>query len=311
MRRAQILSALLLCLLPSLGLAQDLVPQKRLVLSQDIDLPGGDIGSAFDTTLEACERACIANTSCEAFTFNTRNGSCFLKAGAGEPAPYAGAFSGFVLAADAGASDRAKLRRGELAFVQDWELGAVTAQAGNLANEHVTGTWAAGELMAAARDAEMQGDFAGAAWYMGAAINLTDAAADWAEYARLLVAAGDQDGVDQQSFRDRGYQAAVNAYLRADGTAERHTILVTLERRWSVWGAGAIRSRRCVWRNRCRNGMTRQPILQTRRPNMVSASSRTGLRATVRARASAPPSRKIWRAREWTTRHSCSWTNRV
>ena len=228
MRSFTLFSAIFLSMLPALGLAQDLVPQKRMVLAQDVDLPGGDIGSAFDTTLEACERACLANPSCEAFTFNTRNGSCFLKAGPGEAQPYAGAFSGFVLAGAEGAGERAKLRRSELGFVQDWELGAVTAQAQGLAREHVTGTWEAGDLVAAAQEAEAQGDFVGAAWYVGAAINLTDAAYDWAEYARLLVAAGDVDGPDQQSFRDRAYQAAVNGYLRADGAAERHTILVTM-----------------------------------------------------------------------------------
>lgn len=228
MRPIHLLSALLLSLLPVSGLAQDLVPEKRLVLSQDVDLPGGDIGSAFDTTLEACERACLANASCEAFTFNTRNGSCFLKAGAGAAQPYAGAYSGQVLISDAGTGARAALRRGELDFVQDWELGAVTTQAGGMANAHVTGDWTAEELTAAAMEAEAQGDFAGAAWFLGAKVNLTDAAGDWAEYARLLVAAGDQAGPDQQSFRDRGYQAAVNAYLRADGAAERHTILVTM-----------------------------------------------------------------------------------
>jgi len=228
MSRSRILSALVLCLLPGLGVAQGLVPEKRLVLSQDMDLPGGDIASAFDTTLEACERACLANSSCEAFTFNTRNGSCFLKAGPAGAEPFAGAYSGFVLLSQPDAADRAAQRRGELVFVQDWEFGAVTAQAENLANEHVTGTWEAPDLMAAAQEAEAQGDYAGAAWYVGAAINLTDAAGDWAEYARLLVAAGDLEGQDQQAFRDRGYQAALNAYLRADSAAERHTILVTL-----------------------------------------------------------------------------------
>ena len=87
MRSFTLFSAIFLSMLPALGLAQDFVPQKRMVLAQDVDLPGGDIGSAFDTTLEACERACLANPSCEAFTFNTRNGSCFLKAGPGEAQP--------------------------------------------------------------------------------------------------------------------------------------------------------------------------------------------------------------------------------
>ena len=228
MSRSRILSVILLCLMPTVGLAQGLVPEKRLVLSEDTDLPGGDVGSAFDTTLDACERACLATSSCEAFTFNTRNGSCFLKAGPDGAQPYAGAYSGFVLYAAAGSAERAKLRRAEIGFVQDWEFGAVTAQAEGMANLHVTGTWEVADLMAAAQDAEAQGDPASAAWYVGAAINLTDAAGDWAEYARLLVAAGDQDGPDQQAFRDRALQAAVNAYLRSDGAAEQHTVLVTL-----------------------------------------------------------------------------------
>lgn len=208
--------------------SQDLVPTKRIVLSQDIDLPGGDIGSAFDTTLEACERACLAGASCEAFTFNSRNGSCFLKAGPGEGEAYAGAFSGLVRAAAAGSADRARLRRGEIAFVQDWEFGAVTAQATGLGREHVAGPWAATEWLAAAQDAEMQGDMAGAARSLGAVVSLTDAAGDWAEYARLLLAAGEVEGPDQQGLRERALQAAVNGYLRAEGAAERHTILVTM-----------------------------------------------------------------------------------
>ncbi len=53
----------------------------------------------------------------------------------------------------------------------------------------------------------------------GAAINLTDAAGDWAEYARLLLAAGEVEGPDQRSYRDRAYFASVNAYLRAGSGA--------------------------------------------------------------------------------------------
>ena len=208
------------------ALAQDLVPSKRLVLSQDMDLPGGDFASAFDTTLEACERACLANTSCEAFTFNGRNGSCFLKAGPGEGAPYAGAISAYVLRTADGAADRARLRRGEIGFVQDWELSSVTQQAASLAGDHMTGDWTAPDLMAAAMDAEMSGDFDTASRFVGAAINLTDAAGDWAEYARLLLAAGESKGPDQRSYRERSYFAAVNAYLRAESAPERHTILV-------------------------------------------------------------------------------------
>ena len=228
MRFLSVSLAFALLLVPIAASAQELVPQKRAVLSQDIDLPGGDIGSAFDTTLEACERACLAGAACEAFTFNSRNGSCFLKAGPGEGVAYGGAFSGLVRAAAAGSAERARTRQGEIGFVQDWEFGAVTAQAVALGREHVTGPWTASEWIATAQNAEMAGDYAGAARSMGAAVNITDAAGDWAEYARLLLAAGDAEGPDQQALRERSYQAAVNAYLRAEGAAERHTILVTM-----------------------------------------------------------------------------------
>ena len=69
------------------GLAEDLIPPRRLVLSEGVDLPGGDLAKIFDTTLDACERACLANAQCDAFTFNGRNGSCFPKSGPGEGAP--------------------------------------------------------------------------------------------------------------------------------------------------------------------------------------------------------------------------------
>ena len=80
----------------AMATAQDLIPERRFVLSQDADLPGGDIASIFDTTLEACERACSTNQSCTAFTFNTNNASCFPKSGPGEPAFFLGAYSGYL-----------------------------------------------------------------------------------------------------------------------------------------------------------------------------------------------------------------------
>ena len=65
------------------SIAQDLIPERRLVLTDNTDLPGGDLQSIFDTTLEACERACLTNPSCTAFTFNTLKGACFPKSAPG------------------------------------------------------------------------------------------------------------------------------------------------------------------------------------------------------------------------------------
>lgn len=224
---ASLISGLVL-FAPELSSAQELIPAKRLVLSENTDLPGSDITSIFDTTLDACQRACLSNKACEAFTFNTHNGSCFPKSAVGEPAAFDGAYSGYVLAAAEGAEARAKARRAELQFVQDWEFSGITDQAAQLANAHTTNGYSAEEHLASAADAEANGDLIWASNYTGAAVNVSDSADDWAEYARRLLAAADQASDQARSYQERAYSAAVNAYLRADNKALQHTILLTM-----------------------------------------------------------------------------------
>ena len=208
--------------------AQDMIPERRFVLSQDADLPGGDIASVFDTTLEACERACATNQSCTAFTFNTNNNSCFAKAGPGEPAFFLGAYSGYLINADAVVIERASGRRTELPFVPDWDVQAAFAQADGMANAHISNGFTAEEHLQAALDAEASGDAELASRFTGAAINITDTPETWADYARLLLLAGQPGGDAQRGYRERAYYAAINAYLRSQTPALRHSILVTM-----------------------------------------------------------------------------------
>ena len=238
MRRVFLAALVALAFASSPVLSQTLVPEKRLVLSQDADLPGGDIASYFDTTLEACERACLTNAQCTAFTFNTRNNSCFSKANPGDQAFFQGAYSGYVITAPAGVETRAKARRAELQFLPDGDIAAATAQAANMANAHVTDAWTVEEHLASAATAEADGDFDLAARFTGAAINLSDAPESWAEYARLMLMVGNQTGPNQQTYRDGAFQAAMNAYLRADNKALQHTILVTLGQAAEAVGRG-------------------------------------------------------------------------
>jgi hypothetical protein len=163
------------------GIAQDLIPERRLVLTENTDLPGGDLQAIFDTTLEACQRACLTNPSCTAFTFNTLKGACFPKSDPGTATPFNDALSGFVLTAEAAAEARAKTRLAELSFVQSWEMPLVVQQAETLANAHLTGPYSAEEHFQSAFDAEAMGDPIAASRFLGAGLNLTDAANDWAE----------------------------------------------------------------------------------------------------------------------------------
>ena len=208
--------------------AQDLIPERRAVVSIDTDLPGGDISSIFDTTQDACERACIANSRCEAYTFNSRNGSCFLKADPGGAEAFAGAQSARIVAGDAGLIAAAPERRGELSFVPDWEIADAYEMAASLGRTHSTGPWSAAEHLRSAADNEAAGNWVMATAFTGAALSLEDSADLWAEYARRAQMAAQTSTSDRSWYANRAWLAAVNAYLRAGSAAQRHSILVTM-----------------------------------------------------------------------------------
>ncbi len=212
--------------LPTLAPAQDLIPERRTVLTQDQDLPGGDIASSLDTTLDACERACLTNSRCTAYTFNTRNGSCFVKSGPGEGTYFQGAYSAYVI--DATPETDAKARRAELTFLSDGDVQNAYDLATNLGRQHTTGPWSAEEHLTAANEAEARGDLVQAAAFTGAALNLSDAPESWADYARLQLEVGKPQSNDQNYYLDRAVSSAVNAYLRAESAPLRHTALVTM-----------------------------------------------------------------------------------
>lgn len=218
--------------------AQDLIPSKRLIYQENADLPGGDIASLLDTDVGACERACLSNRRCEALTFNSRAGACFLKAGPGEAKPFQGAYSARVIPARPGLAERAAQRAAELAFLKSWDFGAANGLALALGGLHISGAWTAEEHMASAAEAEAQGNLEGAAAFVGAAVNITDSADGWLEYARLTLSAAATSQQNSQLFRERSLSAAVNAWLRADGAPQRHNILVQMAATLEALGRG-------------------------------------------------------------------------
>ncbi len=145
------LAAFLTLMLPVAGLAQgtpqDLIPDRRILLSENTDLPGGDIAQVFDTTLEACERACLANPQCQALTFNARNGSCFPKGAAGQTTPFTGAYSAVLVQSDAAVRAQAPERRAELGFLTDGDIAQARLQAGQMGRDHLTNGLTAAELL--------------------------------------------------------------------------------------------------------------------------------------------------------------------
>ncbi len=56
------LMLLILGLVPAFA-QQDPVPERRLVVTRDVDFYGADLQALFETTLEACQRVCLNDAS--------------------------------------------------------------------------------------------------------------------------------------------------------------------------------------------------------------------------------------------------------
>jgi len=208
--------------------AESPIPDRRLSLTRNIDYPGGDLQSIFDTTLNACEAACLANPRCVAFTHNTRSNSCFPKSQVGESAPYEGAFSGRVIVTSPSVVILGEVRGAELDFLFPSDLTAARRQALDLTNKHIPNDWTSGGLLQAAIGAANEGNIVSAYRYTGAATVLTDAPDHWLEYARLALAIKTDKSSERRDYQRRALAASVNAYLRSGSPAMQASALAVI-----------------------------------------------------------------------------------
>ncbi len=221
-----------------LAWADSPVAERRVILHRDVDFYGADVQNIFDTNLNACESACLANSACSAFTFNTRSNSCFLKGAISEQVEYLGAFSGAIVSNPPAIVSAAAARAGDLDFLMSYDLEKAREQADALPHNYVVGGWTLDGLTESARAAENAANLLSAARSFGGAAVLSDAAGDWLEYARLSLALRSSNGSDQRAYRRQGFEAAINAYLRSGSPAQQANALLLIADALEVLGRG-------------------------------------------------------------------------
>ena len=228
--------------------ADTVIPERRVVMVEDMDFYGGDIGSIFDTTLDACQSACVGDRSCRAFTYNTRSSACFLKSGFDEMRVFEGALSGRVIEVAPDALALAEQRAADLGFLPEGYLDQAQTFAAGLGARFPADSRTEAELISATRNAVQGGYMAYAADLRGTALNLNDTAEGWVELSRIFQGAN----TDQAAARRLAVAAAVNGYLRAAGPGAQGAALNRLAMALEARGHGramipALRLSMSVW----------------------------------------------------------------
>lgn len=208
--------------------AQQPVPDRHQVVTRDVDFFGADLDPLFDTTFEACQRACAANSACNAYTYNSRSNACFPKSTVSDRQPYEGAISAELLPTDARILAIAADRAGDLSFLTARDLQDARKQADSIGWRHPAGAWGVDAMLKAAREREAAGDTLNAMRWMGAAISRADSSDLWVDYARLSLLIKSQNTSDLRRYRQQAVMASVNGYLRALGDPARASALAQL-----------------------------------------------------------------------------------
>ncbi|WP_421905959.1 alpha-2-macroglobulin family protein [Mameliella sp.] len=211
--------------------AQETMPDRRYVVTRDIDYVGKDLQELFDTTLDACQQACLDAEGCIAFTFNSRTNACFPKTEVTDRAAYEGAVSGRVVTTPPDVLARAETRREDLDFLRDADFDRARAEAMDLAVRHGGGQWTVRALLDAATRARDEGNLRDAIHWTGAALAQNDDPALWLQYGQWSSDyLREVQGADKRKYGRRAFLASINAYLRAGADAQRITALYDLAR---------------------------------------------------------------------------------
>ncbi|MFK7940372.1 MAG: alpha-2-macroglobulin family protein [Roseovarius sp.] len=203
------------------AIAQNAVPDRRQVVTQDVDFYGSDLQALFDTTREACRTACLGNPQCKAYTFNTKSNACFPKSTISDRQPYEGAISAEIFETDPAILGLVSQRRAELTFLSEGDIAAARGLATDIGSRHPGGQWDVPFMLDAARERVAENDYLNAMRWTGAIVAETDSADQWAEYARLSALIETNDSAKKRRYRAQALQGTINAYFRATSDPAR------------------------------------------------------------------------------------------
>ncbi|MEO1306486.1 MAG: MG2 domain-containing protein, partial [Pseudomonadota bacterium] len=235
--RQLLIGLLVLCAAP-LWAQTTPVPEKRVIVTRNVDFYGADLRSIFDTTLEACEKACLNDAGCKAFTFNSNANACFPKSEITSREPFAGAISAEIVATDPAVLQRAASRATELGFLAARDLEQARDFAQGMGRRHRPSDATVEFMLSNAGQARVDDRHLDALRWTGAALSRTDRPEHWVDYARDALNHAGSNSQQRRDYQNRAVLASINAYLRADTSAQQGAALTELARALEANGRG-------------------------------------------------------------------------
>lgn len=218
--------------------AQSLLPERQMTFIRDVDFYGSDLTNIFDTTLDACIRACLTDKACKAFTFNTKSNACFPKSDVTKREPFEGAVSVQVRDTSQTMLARAQIQRDTASFLREQDLRGALRQASQMGQTYSANDFTAQQFIDAATQSRGEGKSDVAMRFIGAALTLDDRSNLWAQFARDAAAAAKKDNRRKREFNQQALLASVNAYLRAPDAASSVNALTLLANSYEQNGRG-------------------------------------------------------------------------
>ncbi|MCB1476101.1 MAG: hypothetical protein KDJ53_08680, partial [Rhodobiaceae bacterium] len=219
---------------------------REIVLSQDTDFFGGDYKTIKDISLDDCSRACIADSQCQAFTFNTKAGWCFMKNKAGKAQSFAGAVGGKIVSRQVISPDTIEKRKEALAFLPQRYVDDARRFAGAVSKLPVDPR-SVSELATAGDAARTDKNVEGVSEsYQRALRKAQGDGSLWGRFARAVISTDTDDWRAKNRQQEEAVSAAINAVLNSDAPQVRGDALAMLAvalQRQSQW-KNAIRAYR-------------------------------------------------------------------
>jgi len=209
---------------------------RRLMVFENADYAGFDYATREDVDLEACQKACLGDGACKAFTYNESARWCFLKSDFGRLATFEGAISGRVVAGAPPRDDQPTL---DLGFLPD----GIAGEAARLSRK--ASTWPPaggghGAAVSAATLAMGRGEPREAVDHLRAALALDPGSyTAWIGLANALIAIEPRDYSERWDLPEEASAAAFIAIGLGAGDEERARALAVL---------GQVLEHRQIWR---------------------------------------------------------------